>query len=136
MTIYRPTVAQEMGGDHSINKAQRITRVLRCASQAIQYHAKKWHKNECDIQITNVPVFELSDDEREKLRLWADEGQWDKVIALLKSSKVITQTYELPTMKDCANNQLRLESVKRSLQPLNQLVDDVGERYTVYKCAA
>ncbi|EOW2689361.1 hypothetical protein ACOVH1_002547 [Klebsiella pneumoniae] len=120
----------------SLRNVQRITRVLRCASQAIQYHAKKWHKNECDIQITNVPVFELSDDEREKLRLWADEGQWDKVIALLKSSKVITQTYELPTMKDCANNQLRLESVKRSLQPLNQLVDDVGERYTVYKCAA
>ena len=23
MTIYRPTVAQEMGGDHSINKADR-----------------------------------------------------------------------------------------------------------------
>ena len=23
MTIYRPTVAQEMGGDHSINKAER-----------------------------------------------------------------------------------------------------------------
>ena len=24
MTIYRPTVAQEMGGDHSINKARQM----------------------------------------------------------------------------------------------------------------
>lgn len=30
MTIYRPTVAQEMGGDHSINKAGYDTKVEVC----------------------------------------------------------------------------------------------------------
>jgi hypothetical protein len=27
VTIYRPTVAQEMGGDHSINKALQLSKV-------------------------------------------------------------------------------------------------------------
>ena len=42
MTIYRPTVAQEMGGDHSINKAPDGLTAVKNLAEAFE-HYNEWH---------------------------------------------------------------------------------------------
>ena len=56
MTIYRPTVAQEMGGDHSINKAMLDLKKAKELHQEIKNYSKK----EMDIFIRTVTLLAYS----------------------------------------------------------------------------
>lgn len=122
----------------SMRNVQRLTRVLRCASNGIQYHAKKWRKNEGDTEVSTVSVINFSDEEREKFRLWVKAGELDKAKDLAKSCGMVTRSYELPQMQHMGDNVLGFSppNIKRNLEPLTQVIKEIGRRYTFSKKAA
>jgi hypothetical protein len=110
----------------SERNVQRMTKVLRCASQGIQYHANTWHKNISDTRTVSAPVLALSDEDRERLRLFVKAGEWAKVSEILKSCEITVREFRCPEM---SNIGLFPTTEKRNLQSWTEIIKDVGERY-------
>jgi len=110
----------------SERNVQRITKVLRCASQGIQYNANTWNKNTSDTRTVSTPVLALSDEDRERLRLFIKAGEWAKVTDILKSGEIIVREFRCPEM---SNIELFPTTEKRNLQTWTEIIKDVCERY-------
>lgn len=117
----------------SLRNVQRITKVLRCASEGIRFHAEKWYKSEYDSGTAYVDVVNFSNEEREKFRKWAIAGEMEKAKALVESCGMVTTTHERPKMKNPEGNIIDFPSKKwkRELVSLTQIIKDIGNRYTL-----
>lgn len=114
--------------DPSVRNVQRLTRVLRCASEAIRYHAEKWRKKECGSQVENVCVLNFSDEERELFRQLVKLGEMDKAKMLADMCGFITRTYECPKVESQSANVIdsSVRKNKRELMPLTQIIKEIG----------
>ncbi|MFP2832818.1 hypothetical protein ACLETW_02415 [Citrobacter portucalensis] len=147
----------------SRRNSERMTRVLRCASEAIYHHVGLWRINEP----THNKIFNLTDDERENVRRWVKAKDWGNVSGLLYACEMITVCHKPPVFNYAGDNlvgiasaapitlgpSMRLtyptnvrESIKdhqpesiftvkgsRNLQPL---IDEIGACYTASRKAA
>ncbi len=77
MTIYRPTVAQEMGGDHSINKAQ-----VRDNGYVLEFKYPTAEERKY-LRIVNRDMTE-----QEKNKLFKRQNQLEEVVQELLSGEI------------------------------------------------
>ncbi|HBS7449075.1 TPA: hypothetical protein MAQ81_004574 [Klebsiella pneumoniae] len=117
--------------DPSVRNVQRVTRVLRCASEAIRYHAEKWRKKEYGSGVENVCVLNFSDEERERFRQLVMLGEMDKAKVLADMCGFITRTYECPKVENQNADviDLNFRKNKRELMPLTQIIKEIGNHY-------
>lgn len=114
--IDTPTVFQQMWGynisqgDESVpskRNTERMTKVLRCASNAIYHHAILSRRSEP----THSEIFNLTVDEREKVRTWVKSGEWCKVKELLTSCGKIKVHHQPPILEYTEDNLVRLTTL-------------------------
>lgn len=114
--IDTPTVFQQMRdynisqGDETVpsrRNTERMTKVLRCASGAIFHHARLSRQS----QPTHQEIFNLTDDEREKIRSWVKSGEWPKVKGLLTSCGKIMVHHEPPIIEYTGDNLVGLTTL-------------------------
>ncbi|WP_159237812.1 hypothetical protein [Raoultella terrigena] len=114
--IDTPTVFQQMWGynisqgDESVpskRNTERMTKVLRCASDAIYHHAILSRRSES----THQEIFNLTDDEREKVRAWVKSCEWCKVKELLTSCGKIKVHHQPPILEYTEDNLVRLATL-------------------------
>lgn len=114
--IDTPTVFQQMW-DYNISQGdetapsrrntERMTKVLRCASDAIYHHARLSRRSES----THPEIFNLTDDEREKVRAWVKSCEWSKVKELLTSCGKIKVHHQPPILEYTEDNLVRLTTL-------------------------
>lgn len=121
--IDTPTVFKQMW-DYNISQGdwtapsrrntQRMTKVLRCASDAIYHHARLSRRSESKHQ----EIFNLTDDEREKIRSWVKACEWWKVKELLSYCGKRMVHHQPPILEYTGDNLVRLTtSMPTTMRP-------------------
>ncbi|HBQ7343352.1 TPA: hypothetical protein L8Q27_003985 [Klebsiella pneumoniae] len=91
----------------SRRNTERMTKVLRCASDAIYHHARLSRRSES----THQEIFNLTDDDREQVRSWVKSCEWWKVKGLLDSCGKRMVRHQLPILGYTGDNLVGLTSL-------------------------
>ena len=91
----------------SRRNTERMTKVLRCASDAIYHHARLSRQSES----THQEIFNLTDDDREQVRSWVKSCEWWKVKGLLDSCGKRMVRHQLPILGYTGDNLVGLTTL-------------------------